>query len=895
MADDELLPVLSFGNLMSEGIALSRRGQHEKALGRFNDALKLRGADKHCLITRSKCFLRLGDTENSLKDAEASLQIDDTFYEGLYQKAESLYAMGDFEFALVFYHRGRRLRPDLHKFLLGIHKAEEAIINCIGMKLENKEGLCFVSRQAELQSKKDSQKQQKKPKDQKDQKHTKKKSPKTEQQLLGRLYDDKAYLEKLLKDEDLMQSSTRQGTKVMDLVMGGISYLNQRRDFWQQQKPMYAREYERKLLRLGWGRDRKLKPAEIARAIAKEMEDIEQTEHLLKKIRAWSEDDVPNKYELIGNLHSCIGNAQLAMGQMEAALHSHKMDLECAREHSLTDSVSRALDNIGHVYARLGKFQQAISTKMSTQSAKERPESLHFPFLDDEDTISTLKESKTFFILRGLPGSGKSTLAQAIHDRYKDACKVISVDHYKITPLIRSSIPEEYSKVDEDLVDYCKREISVIVLDDTHHERERLEQLFDIADKYRYKVIFAEPKTPWRLDCPQLKDKNQWKLSVEELKKMKPSLEKEFLPMYFGWFLSKRSSEILRKAGQAFLDELGSLKAFKKESKYFPSAIEDPKIKTDLTSYFVKRPPGVLHCTTKYTEFGKAAGAEEYAQQEAVKASYGKGFTLSISALFITTKTVGARIELSEQQLLLWPGDADKILPTDNLPRGSRAHITLGCANGVEAVQTGLDLLEFVKLEKAGNKGEQVGEIGGGKLLYFDNGMWMLVLLKKIDVRAIFSGWEEKIPLAQSSLEKAWLFHEIGRCYLELDNAEVAQDYGEQSLQSADEEGDVEWQLHATVLVAQAQVKLKNYPSAILNFERALEKARLLPSETAQNGIIAALDNVSKSLIAELNKGQKDGAIPSHEDRLFSRESIKTTAENVEEEEEEKGNQDEQP
>lgn len=129
---------------------------------------------------------------------------------------------------------------------------------------------------------------------------------------------------------------------------------------------------------------------------------------------------------------------------------------------------------------------------------------------------------------------------------------------------------------------------------------------------------------------------------------------------------------------------------------------------------------------------------------QAVKASYGKGFTLSISALFITTKTVGARIELSEQQLLLWPGDADKILPADNLPRGSRAHITLGCTNGVEAVQTGLDLLEFVKLEKAGNKGEQVGEIGGGKLLYFDNGMWMLVLSKKIDVRAIFSGYYGK-------------------------------------------------------------------------------------------------------------------------------------------------------
>lgn len=42
-------------------------------------ALKLRAEDKHCLVARSKCYLRLGDTENSLKDAEASLQNDKTF------------------------------------------------------------------------------------------------------------------------------------------------------------------------------------------------------------------------------------------------------------------------------------------------------------------------------------------------------------------------------------------------------------------------------------------------------------------------------------------------------------------------------------------------------------------------------------------------------------------------------------------------------------------------------------------------------------------------------------------------------------------------------------------------------------------------------------------------
>ncbi|XP_066192677.1 outer dynein arm-docking complex subunit 4 [Sylvia atricapilla] len=528
MAAEDDLPVVTFGNLMSEGTALSRRGQHDKALGCFNDALKLRAGDKHCLITRSKCYLKLGDTENSLKDAEASLQIDKTFSEGLYQKAETLYTMGDFEFALVFYHRGRRLRPDLHKFQLGINKAEEAIVNCIGnpslVKLENKEELCFVSRQAELQSKKD-QKQQNKPT--KDQKQMKKKSPKTEQQLLGALYADKAFLEKLLKDEDLMQSSTRQGIKVMDLVLGGISYLNQRRDFWQQQKPMYARLYERKVLRQQQMRDKKEKPSDISKSIAKDMEDIDlllargsaeescrKAERLLKRIQAWSENEVPNKCELIGNLHSCIGNAQLAMGQMEAALRSHKMDLDCARQNALTDGVSRALDHIGHVYARTGKFQQAINA------------------------------------------------------------------------------------------------------------------------------------------------------------------------------------------------------------------------------------------------------------------------------------------------------------------------------------------------------------------------------------------WEEKIPLAQSSLEKAWLFHEIGRCYLELGKAEEAQDYGQKSLQSADEEGDVEWQLHATVLVAQAQVKLKDYPSAIMTFERALEKAKLVPSEAAQHAIIAALDNVSKSFIAQLNKSGKGGTLPSHEDRVFGSKNINSTTTNAKKKQE---NQDEKP
>uniref|UniRef100_A0A8D2LPD2 Outer dynein arm-docking complex subunit 4 n=1 Tax=Varanus komodoensis TaxID=61221 RepID=A0A8D2LPD2_VARKO len=365
----------TFPSLMAEGTMLSRRGELVKALSCYTYALQLQPGDRNCLVARSKCYLRLGDTENALKDAEASLIPDKAFTKGLYQKAEALYTMGDFEFALVFYHRGHKLRPELQKFRLGIQKSQEAIENSVGspssVKLENKGDLYFLSRQAEKL-------QIKYPK--KDAKYLSKqqepmRNEKTERQLLGELYVDKAFLEKLLKDEDLTKSTTKQGVTVGDLIQEGLSYLDTRTDFWQQQKPIYARIRDRKLMLKRWTRDQKRKPSEVARYILKSMEDIDmlltsgcperscqKAERVLKKIQGWSDDEIPNRNELVGNIYSCIGNAQIEMGNMGAALQSHRVDLDIARENNLTDAISRALDNIGRVYARMGHYQEAIET-----------------------------------------------------------------------------------------------------------------------------------------------------------------------------------------------------------------------------------------------------------------------------------------------------------------------------------------------------------------------------------------------------------------------------------------------------------------------------------------------------------------------------------------------------
>nr|XP_033775042.1 tetratricopeptide repeat protein 25 isoform X2 [Geotrypetes seraphini] len=288
--------------------------------------------------------------------------------------------MGDFEFALVYYHRGYRQRPELQEFRLGIQKAQEAIDNSVGspssVKLETKGDLSYFKRQEE--PKKSKQKvhaliSKKDMKQQKERDENVARSEKTVRKLLGRLYTDRAYLTTLLKDEDLVNSNSKTGLKLRDLIMGGITYLDTRTEFWRQQKPIYARERDRKIVQQRWSRNKKTKPSDPTRYILKSLDEIDmllthgnpegsckKAQHVLKRVEQWTDEDVPNRHELIGNLYSCIGNAQIEMGQMEAALQSQKKDLEISEKYHLLEAKSRAMDNIGRVYARIGEFQQAI-------------------------------------------------------------------------------------------------------------------------------------------------------------------------------------------------------------------------------------------------------------------------------------------------------------------------------------------------------------------------------------------------------------------------------------------------------------------------------------------------------------------------------------------------------
>lgn len=86
--------------------------------------------------------------------------------------------------------------------------------------------------------------------------------------------------------------------------------------------------------------------------------------------------------------------------------------------------------------------------------------------------------------------------------------------------------------------------------------------------------------------------------------------------------------------------------------------------------------------------------------------------------------------------------------------------------------------------------------------------------------------------MAETDMEKTWLYHEIGRCHIELGNYDKAIDYGKKSLECAERLSDANeksnWTLNATVLIAQAKSKLdtvEDLNDAIENFEKAISFA----------------------------------------------------------------------
>ncbi|KAJ3207300.1 Tetratricopeptide repeat protein 25 [Dinochytrium kinnereticum] len=250
--------VAKFQTLSAEGDLLSKKRSFIEAIDIFTRALDIRPTDKHCLVARSQCYIQIGAADQALCDADAALKEFPDYFKAILQKAEALYAKGDFELALMHFHRGNRQRPELDEFRVGIQKAREAIENSIGHPTDFKiQAVPHSSKPPITGTTPNNVSPSCNPAAVNggapgSNANTNalpcaggtRLTPLMESKLLGELYEDKCYLQSLASDRDFVDHPD---TAIMDLVNEGLRYLTTRLDFWKQQNPLYARPKVKKI------------------------------------------------------------------------------------------------------------------------------------------------------------------------------------------------------------------------------------------------------------------------------------------------------------------------------------------------------------------------------------------------------------------------------------------------------------------------------------------------------------------------------------------------------------------------------------------------------------------------------------------------------------------------
>jgi len=385
------------------------------------------------------------------------------------------------------------------------------------------------------------------------------------------------------------------------------------------------------------------------------------------------------------------------------------------------------------------KISQDISSKLY----------LDHTFLVDDNTIKWIKSNHVVFIIRGLPGSGKTTLAKALKNVYADQAMgdfiFCSADNYFMSEgsynydctKLKLAFEECHNQVKEAAT--CR--LQTIVIDNSNILHYEMKPYFQIANREGYIVIIVEPRTPWHLDSEVLAKRNNHGVTLE-LIQTKAEMLKPVSPLYYGWFLSIYDSRTLITMSKEVLKMcLLNCEKFSADFKDF-SLIKN----VDLQIEYYETPnrkcfsksSSRLHCTAKYC--GNPIGQNDrdniiqYASRDIVNSSIGQLSKLEIIGYVITKSTFGARLQLSDTQLLLYdqleelPETESSMAVVDssfeyvgaeenkNLEnmnhiekttnfcpvsgKGQRAHITIGTACGVGPAQTGSDLLEAVAFEK---------------------------------------------------------------------------------------------------------------------------------------------------------------------------------------------------
>ncbi|CAH8841195.1 unnamed protein product [Trichobilharzia szidati] len=409
-----------------------------------------------------------------------------------------------------------------------------------------------------------------------------------------------------------------------------------------------------------------------------------------------------------------------------------------------------------------------------SQGPKVVREYVNFPFLTDNEIGNWITNCRFMFILRGPPGAGKSFISECIRIRFPMA-KVCSADDFWYLESNGFEYQFDINRLNE-AHEWCQNNAytaaasghSPIIIDNTNVRNWETRYYTDLARRFNYFVIMVIPQTPWRFDAETLAMRNVHFVSLETVEAKVRNFE-HIYPLYYGWFWSGPPSELSQKQNTSL--NASSTKRWKSSTNSNPcievdrflhwawnalnTIMELPGIREEFANEFglpedatvhnvlshwesatipdfgtglkTSKSSSIPHITAKYSRFGRASGAERYALRRSVTENLlGKLFTIQITGLVISTRTIGARVRLPNDEVVirhLWASDDQEVVFPDNCgimpmnrPTGCRAHVTLALAPGVSPAETGRDLLRVVDMELNNRPGDHVAIMKNGSI-----------------------------------------------------------------------------------------------------------------------------------------------------------------------------------
>lgn len=138
---------------------------------------------------------------------------------------------------------------------------------------------------------------------------------------------------------------------------------------------------------------------------------------------------------------------------------------------------------------------------------------------------TNIMNTKTLYIMRGLPGSGKSTAAKLLSEHVFSTDDFFMVDgEYKFDPAFLAA---NHVKNQTAVLNAMAKGLAPIVVANTATKAWEMKPYVSMAEAHGYEVVICYPETPWAWDADECAKRNVHGVPLHAIRAMLLRFEKD--------------------------------------------------------------------------------------------------------------------------------------------------------------------------------------------------------------------------------------------------------------------------------------------------------------------------------------------------------------------------------